>query len=69
MFAGLEVEHVVFEVGPAEVGVDVFQLLHSAEVLGMVHRGDDTQVVAHDELVGQDCSNVHRLLPQSCRMP
>jgi hypothetical protein len=29
-------------------------------VLGLVHRGDDTQVVAHDELVGQDRSNVHR---------
>jgi hypothetical protein len=39
---------------PAEVGVDVFQLLHAAEVLRMVHRGDDSQVVAHDELVGQD---------------
>jgi hypothetical protein len=51
---GLEVEHVVVEVGPAEVGVDVFQFLDSAEVLGLVHRGDDAQVVAHQEFVGQD---------------
>jgi hypothetical protein len=35
----------------------------------VVHRGDLTQVVAHDEFVGQDCSNVYRLLPPSCRMP
>jgi hypothetical protein len=39
---GLEVEHVVLEVASAQVGVDVLQLLHSAEVLRVVHRGDDT---------------------------
>jgi hypothetical protein len=50
----LEVEHVLLEVSSAQVGVDVLQLLHSAEVVRMVHRGDDAQVVAHEELVGQD---------------
>jgi hypothetical protein len=29
----------------------------------MVHRREDTQVVAHEELVGQDGPKVHRLLP------
>jgi hypothetical protein len=62
---GLKVEHVVLEVGPAQVGVNVFEFLDTTEVLGLVHRGDDAQVVAHNELVGQDRSNVHRLLPPS----
>jgi hypothetical protein len=37
---------VVLEVGPAQVGVDVFEFLDATEVLGLLHRGDDTEVVA-----------------------
>jgi hypothetical protein len=32
----------------------------STRRLRVVHRREDTQVVAHDQLVGQDRSNVHR---------
>jgi hypothetical protein len=49
--------------GLAEVGVDVLQLLHPTEGLRVVHRREDIQVVAHEELVGQDGPKVHRLLP------
>src|SRR4029453_4774949 len=54
---GLEVEDSGRGVGPAQGGVDVFELLDSVEVLGLVHRGDDTEVVAYEELVGQDRSD------------
>jgi hypothetical protein len=40
--------------GPAEVGVDVLQLLHLTEGLRVVHRREDTQIAAHNQLVGQD---------------
>src|SRR4029453_2332945 len=56
---GLEVEDVVLEVGPAQVGVDVFEFLHATEVLGRVPGGDDAQVVTHDELMGQDWPGLH----------